>query len=250
MKHLKKIYTLLLITLLSCNGENANDCFQASGKIIQQEVDVAVFSRILVNKNIEMIIAEGADHSVIVETGENLLNDIQVKVEDDQLILSNNNSCNVVRNYNLTKIYVTAPNITEIRSSTQFDVTSSGVLTYPQLTILSEDYENDYNNTGDFYLQINNTNFSIVFNNLSNCFISGQTQNLNINYAAGNSRFEGATLAANNINIFHRSSNDIIINPLDNLQGNIHSTGNIIAVNEPPIINITAHYIGKLVFQN
>src|SRR5690606_14625748 len=109
---------------------------------------------------------------VIIETGKNLLNDVEAEVVDGQLILTDNNSCNYVRGYGITKVYVTSPNITEIRSSTQYDISSGGVLTYSSLTILSEDFNApDTFTNGNFYLQIDNDTFSVVFNNLSNAYI-------------------------------------------------------------------------------
>lgn len=246
----KGIYSVLILISAACSSENAGDCFQTSGTAVQQEVDVMPFNRVLVNEGIEMIISEGAVHQVMITTGKNLLNEIQVQVVDNELILSNNNGCNFFRNYHPAKIYVTAPDITEIRSSTPFDIRSEGVLTWPQLHILSEDYSGDYANTGDFYLTINNNAFEITFNNLSNCFISGATNSLEIGFFAGNSRFEGADLLAAQVSVFHRSTNDIIVNPTDVLEGDIYSTGDIIAVQEPPVVNVTEHYQGTLIFQN
>jgi len=37
---------------------------------------------------------------------------------------------------------------------------------------------------------------------------------------------------------------------VDMLEGDIYSTGNVIAVNEPPVVDVTAHYKGKLIFDN
>ena len=248
---MKKLGYIALITgLIACGGENANDCFQVSGNVVQQQVEVTPFDRILVNEGIEMTIQEGIDYEVIITAGENLLNDVRVEVVDNQLVLSNNNTCNFFRSYAPVKMHVTAPNITEIRSSTQFDIHSEGILTYPQLSILSEDYSGNYLNSGNFYLTINNTSFTLTFNNLSNCFISGETESLTVGFYGGNSRFEGATLLAKQVNVFHRSANDIIVYPVESLQGNIYSTGNVIAVNIPPVVNVTEHYKGKLIFQN
>lgn len=246
----KAFYIFLILIAGACNSENTGDCLQTSGPPVQQEVQVMPFTRILVNEGIEMIISEGAVHEVRIETGKNLLNEIQVQVIDGELILSNHNGCNLFRDYAPAKIYVTAPDISEIRSSTQFSIRSEGVLTYPQLLISSEDYYGDYANTGDVYLTLNNTSLKVVFNNLSNCFVSGQTESLEIVYAAGNSRFEGEDLLAKQVYIFHRSSNDIIVHPTESLEGDIYSTGNVIAVNEPPVVNVTEHYKGKLIFQN
>ncbi len=245
----KVIYIVILIVLFSCNSENAGDCFQTTGATIQQEVTLSMFDKILVNRDIELIVKEGVEQKVTIETGENLLNDVEVVVTDGKLILTDNNSCNYVRDYGVTKVYVTSPNITEIRSSTQYDIRSEGVLTYPTLTILSEDYSvPDSFTVGDFYLQLNNNAFNVVFNNLSNCYISGNTNSLNITFASGLSRFEGEDLMAQNITFWNRSSNDMILNPQQSITGLISGTGNVICVNQPPVVNVEERYKGRLIF--
>lgn len=248
---MKKIIYILAIIMFACDSEDAGDCLQKSGNIINHEVETEPFTKILVNENIEMILKEGPEQKIVVETGENLLNDIVVEVIEGQLKLSNNNSCNYVRDYTSTKIYVTAPNVTEIRSSTQFDIRSDGVLTYPDLYIISQDFHfPDSQTTGNFYLEIDNESFRLVFNNLSNCFVSGTTNNLNINFAAGNCRFEGEDLLAGSINVYHRGSNDIIVHPIESITGNLYGTGDLILVNEPPAINVNEHYRGQLIIKD
>lgn len=245
----KLAHILILILLFSCNSENAGDCFQSTGSMVQQEVTVSGFDKILVNRDIELIIKEGAEQKVVIETGKNLLNDVEAVVHEGKLILTDNNSCNYMRDYGITKVYVTAPNITEIRSSTQCDVRSDGVLTYPSITILAEDYSApDTFISGNFRLEIDNSSFYAVFNNLSNCFISGKTTNLNITLASGTSRFESQNLIAQNVVFWNRSSNDIIVNPQQSLTGKILGTGNVISVTHPPLVDVQEVYIGRLFF--
>jgi hypothetical protein len=240
---------MISVLMFACNSEQTGDCFQTTGTIIQQEVSVSNFDKILVHRDIELIIKEGAEQKVIIETGKNLLNDVEAVVTDGKLILTDNNSCNYVRDYGVTKVYVTSPNITEIRSSTQYDVRSDGVLTYPTLTVLAEDYNNpDTFTNGNFKLQIDNVMFRLVFNNLSNCYISGKTDNLNITFAAGTSRFEGANLVAQNVTLWNRSSNDMIVNPQQSITGKISGTGNVISVTHPPIVEVQELYKGRLIF--
>ena len=131
----KSMYIFVLALIFSCSSENANDCFQTSGSIIQQEVTIDAFEKILVNRDIELIIKEGAEYKVIIETGENLLNDIKVLVIDNELQLTDSNTCNYVRDFGITKIYVTAPNITNIRSSTQYEISSQSTLNFSNLNI-------------------------------------------------------------------------------------------------------------------
>lgn len=246
----KVIYIVILIFAFSCDSENAGNCFQTTGTIIEQEYTVTNFEKILVHRDIELIIKEGSTQKVIVETGKNLLHDVSVEVRDNQLVLTDGNTCNYVRTYGVTKVYVTSPNLTEIRSMTQYDVRSEGVLTYPSLTVLSEDFsESGTVNSGNFYLDIDNDRFSLVFNNLSNAFISGQTNDLRITLAAGLSRFEGGELIAQNITFLNRSSNDIVINPQLKLTGKISGTGHVIALNKPPEVNVEEVYKGRLYFR-
>ncbi|WP_346881039.1 head GIN domain-containing protein [uncultured Algibacter sp.] len=246
----KLIYIAAFFFLVACDSENANDCFQKAGSIIQQEITVPSFDKILVNRDVELIIKEGPRQQVIIETGENLLNDVSASVTDGKLTLTDNNTCNYVRDFGITKVYVTSPNITEIRSSTQYDISSDGVLTYPDLAILSEDVgaPNSFT-TGDFRLEINNNSLRVSFNNLSSCFVTGITNSLNVSFFAGNGRFEGANLLVENITIFHRGTNDMIVNPQQSLKGILNSTGNVISKNKPPVVEVDILFRGQLIFE-
>ncbi|WP_242202690.1 head GIN domain-containing protein [Aestuariivivens insulae] len=244
------IYILVLMLFFACDSEKANDCFQKTGAIVQNEIVVAAFDKILVNRDIELIVKEGATQKVVVETGKNLISDVEAVVTDGQLTLTDNNTCNYVRGYGMTKVYITSPNITEIRSSTQYDISSDGVLTYPSLTILSEDYyAPDTFTNANFNLQLDNGTLRLVFNNLSNCFVSGKTNNLHITFAAGTSRFEGRDLVAQNVTLWNRGSNDMIVNPQQSIKGKISGPGNVIAVNKPPVIEVEELYKGRLIFE-
>ncbi len=246
----KRLYLLIVVVIFACNSEKANDCFQSSGTIIQQEVAVTTFNKIIVNRGVELILKQGADYKVIVETGKNLINDVEVIVISNRLELTDNNTCNYVRDYGLTKVYVTAPNITEIRCSTQYSIRSQGVLNYESLSLVSEDF-NEPNSLplGDFILELNTTTLKVVSNNLSSFFVSGNVDNLDVFFASGMGRFEGGGLISEKMMIRHRGSNDIIVNPQQELKGKIISTGNLISKNRPPVVDVEVAYIGELIFE-
>lgn len=246
---MKKIVYILSLLVFACNSEDANDCFQTSGDIIQVEIDVASFDRILVNRDIELVIKEAPDFKVTVETGENLINDVQVEVIGDRLVLTDKNTCNYVRDFGITKVFVEAPNLTEVRSSTQYDILSDGVLNYDNLELYSDDFfAPDSFTNGDFRLQVNSEELRILVNNISFQYISGEVNKLTIIYPAGSGRFEGEDLIAQDVQINHRGSNDIIVNPQQSLTGIIRGTGNVISVNEPPIVDVEIIYTGDLIF--
>tara|TARA_R110002111_G_scaffold79504_4_gene125975 strand:+ start:11432 stop:12175 length:744 start_codon:yes stop_codon:yes gene_type:complete len=247
---MRKIIYLLALSFFACNSEDAYDCFQASGSLVQQEISVSDFESILVNRDIELIIKEAPIYKVTIETGENLINDVKAEVIGDQLVLTDNNSCNYVRDYGITKVYVEAPNLTEIRTSTQFEIASDGILNYETLTLYSEDFNenNDYT-IGDFRLTLNSENFKVVSNNLSFYYIDGVVETLFVGFYSGAGRFEGENLIAQNVTVFQRSSNDMIVNPQQSLTGELRGTGDLISVNQPAIVEVERFYDGQLLFE-
>ncbi|MDN3493875.1 head GIN domain-containing protein [Winogradskyella bathintestinalis] len=247
---MKKVLYIFCLIIFACNSEDVYDCFQTSGEIIYQEISVTSFEKIFVNRDIELIIKDAPDYKVTIETGENLINDVEVEVIDNELVLTDNNSCNYVREYGITKIYVEAPNINVIRTSSQYSVSSDGILYYPALNLYSEDFnaENEFT-VGDFRLHIASENLEVVSNNLSFFYIDGNVENLFVGFYSGAGRFEGENLRAEHVQVYHRGSNDMVVNPQQSLTGELRGTGNLISVNQPAVVDVERIYSGELLFE-
>lgn len=250
---MKSNKTLLLLVLLFIivGCEKPSDCITASGTTITQEVAVTPFNVVKVNAGIELIITEGETYSVTVETGDNLMPDIEVKQSDSILSIKDNTTCNWVRKYGQTKVFITAPNLIEIYSKTEKDISSNGVLTYPILRLYALDSDADGipgAGTNDFHLQINNMQLVIETNNIARFYISGQTNEALLNCYEGDSRIEAGNLTAQNIKIFHRGSNDMIVRPIQSIIGKMVSTGNVVLKNNPPIVNVQELYQGRVIY--
>ncbi|WP_415222686.1 head GIN domain-containing protein [Psychroserpens sp.] len=248
----KIVYIMFTIVLLSCNGENVPDCFQNAGDVIQRDYDVEVFTEVTVFPRIELILIDAPIQKVTVQTGEYLMEDIEVKVEGGRLKLINNNACNLTREYGITKVFVSAPNLTEIRNGSGGNVSSQGVLNYSSLVLISEDFteEDVVNTNGNFILEIDCNTLNVFVNNLSSVFISGEVDNLFLGYYSGDARFEGRLLIAQSVDVFQRSSNDMIINAQQSLTGEIRSTGDVIVVNTPLVVDVEQFYTGALIFED
>ncbi|MEM9143783.1 MAG: head GIN domain-containing protein [Bacteroidota bacterium] len=239
------------ILLVSCNSENAPDCFQNAGEIVRKEVAVPDFSSITVFERVELIIKQGDVQKVEIESGEFLLDEVSAEVEGNSLVLRNENSCNLFREYGLTRIYVTSPNITEIRSSTSYPIASDGVLGYPNLRLLSESFANPEAETTDgaFDLEVDSVTLSLLANGIAYFKLRGQVQGLNITIAAGDSRVDASNLSAGIVDLNHRGTNDILINPQESLRGTIRGTGNVISFNRPPEVAVETIFRGELIFR-
>src|SRR5690606_27317619 len=108
---------LLLVALTGCDKEDAPDCFQAAGVMVTREVEVEPFHELIVHKGIRLFIQQGEEHKVVIETGKNLLGDISAEVENERLILRNANDCNFFRDYNITAVYVTVPDLSWLQNA-------------------------------------------------------------------------------------------------------------------------------------
>lgn len=245
----KFIIFLLIIMTTSCQQEGSWDCIQKSGDIIEQSYQPGIFTKIRVNRGVELILKQSEQHNVKVVTGENLLNDVDISLDNNQLIISDFNHCNFVRDYNITKVYVTSPNIEEIVCSTQYPISSVDTLNYDQLNLVSENYQKpDVHSVGDFDLTVNCNKLNVFSNGVSIFNIDGQVNDLFVGFYSGVGRFEGKALKAENAKIFHDGQNDIIVNPQQSLSGQLRSTGNVLSFNEPPELDIFSLYQGEIIF--
>ena len=244
--------TLCLVLLLSCNAENAPDCFQNAGDLQRVEVQLPGFSDITVFENLNLVLKQGDIQKVELESGEFLLNDISAQVEGDRLVLRNGNGCNLFRDYGLSTVYVTAPNIAEIRSSTGLLVSSEGVLNYPNLTLISESFlDPDAETTdGSFDLEVANESVRVVVNGISYIKLTGETERLSMTIAAGDSRIEAEDLRAVNVSFNHRGSNDILVNPQEQISGIIRGYGDVVSFNRPETIDVEELFEGRLIFRD
>lgn len=246
---MKKYVYIVVFLCFACDSENAWDCIQKSGDRIQREFPVGQFEAILVKRDIELILKQGQEFKVIVETGENLLSDISVKVVSNELQLTDHNTCNFVRDYGITKVYVTAPYIKSIRNSSQMDVRSEGILSFNELELISEDFNQPNSFTvGDFRLEVECAQLRIISNNIASFYISGKVDNLFVGFYSGAGRFQGEDLLAQYVDVFHRGSNDMIVNPQQSLSGELRGTGDLISVTHPSTLDVEQFYTGQLIF--
>ena len=245
------VATFFGLMVSSCNTDTAPDCLQNAGNLVRDEVSISDFTKITVFENISLVLKQGEQTKVTVETGEFLRNEVSATVEGDRLVLRDTNDCNYFREYGSTTVFVTAPNIVEIRSSTGRPIRSDGVLSYPSLTLLSESFVNPESETtdGSFDLEVANENLNLVVNGIAYFKLKGTTESLSLTIAAGDSRIEAQGLIANRVGLNHRGSNDMLINPQQSLSGVIRGTGDVVSFNRPDVVDVEVLFNGRLFFR-
>ena len=246
---MKKLLALLLVLLVAC--EKPSDCIESEGTIMTREVPVTAFTRIEVYRGIGVEITQGSEYKVVLQSGENFINNIQVVQDGNVLKIRDKSTCNWVREYGVAKVIITAPNLEEIYSKTEQDIRSVGTLNYPLLHIYANDAHGDGlpgAATGDFVLNVNTTEFTIENNNVSRFYITGQAQNASLIFWAGDGRIEAQNLEVQNMYVYSRGSNDMLVKPMQYIHGSIVSTGNVVLFHTPPTIDVQQTYQGQLLF--
>ena len=249
----KQIFSILILifVFLGCNSEEVPTCVKTSGEIISEELSVESFEEIIVYERVKLFIEQGDNYKVRIETGKNLMENVYAEVENNRLQLRNENSCNLFRDYEITKIYVTTPTLNWLQNSSGSGIESIGILNYPELWLRSFNQERDpdIHTNGDFILDLNVENLRITNDNISNYFLRGTAENVNLFFANGDGRLEAGELIVQDYDVLHRGTNKLIINPQQSLKGDIFGFGDIISKNRPPEVDIEEHYTGRLIFE-
>ena len=230
----------------ACNDATP-ECFRDMGSIVTYETEVPDFTSIHISAGIEVVITEGPKQKVSIQTGEHIKSYITAGVKDNVLWLTNATNCNWVREYNSTTVYITTPHLEKIYSASQFAVRSDGVLAFPSLSLQSGLFSETA--SGTFELELNCQNFTVEDNQSCYYKITGAVENVTVNFYSGDARFDGSGLTAQKLEVFHRSSNDIIANVAREVTGTLYSTGNLVLKHHPPVVNVDRVYSGKVVYE-
>lgn len=241
---MKKIIVLLsLFLLFSCDD---NQLLESSGKIVSKEISVEFFNKINISEGIELYITDETTTKVEILAGEKIINKVTFSVIDNQLFIDAESATKLFQSYEPIKVYISVDDLDTIYSSSQFNVYSENVLNFSDIHLQSGLFEDTA--SGEFHLQINSNSLFVEDNKASFYEISGNVTDLSVNFYNGDERFEGSNLIAQNVTVFQRSSNDIIVNPQQKISGTIYSTGNVVLKNNPPIVDVQVLYQGQLIF--
>lgn len=250
--HIVTLCCLILVT--SCGI--SEDCFKGNGNLITKTFPFEGFSRVKVYDGVGLVVKEGPNYEVKIKTSDNIIDNLEVKLHGNILVIKDNSTCNIARDYGQTTVYVTIPDGTtlpliqelELHSKTEQKVQSDGILHSPIIRLFSIGDDGDGAGTGNFDIEVDNLQLVIESNNVSNFYINGHSEEMLLNFYFGNGRFYGNDLHVENIKVYHRGSNDMFVYPLQKIEGIINATGNVVLENIPPIIDVEEVFRGRVIY--
>ncbi len=252
----KRILTVLLLSTLltllyGCDSEDAIDCLQTDGDPITKTLELPFFDKVRTENDMRLEITQGDTQSITIETRENLFNDLVFKVEDDTFIMQNKNGCNLVRDFGRTLVRITVPNLMVIKNSATYEIRSNGTLAFPQVRLESVTTPGleSANKTGDFFLDFQSERIVVIANGMSDFHITGTTEEININFSDEFPTLFAEDLIAQDVIVRHVGAAPMIVNPQASITGQIKATGDVIAKNQPPIVDVEELFTGRLIFE-
>jgi hypothetical protein len=250
------LYFLLLILISSCGI--SEDCFKGNGDQITQTFPLENFTKIKVYDGVGLVVKEGPNYEVKIKTSDKIMDDLEVRLDGEMLVVKDNSTCNIARDYRQTTVYITVPDGTistfpliqelELHSKTDQKIQSEGTLHSPIVRLFSLGDDGDGAGIGNFYISVDNLQLVIENNNVSNFYITGHSNEMLLNFYFGNGRFYGKDLYVELVKVYHRGSNDMFVYPVQKIEGIINATGNVVLENIPPIIDVEEVFRGRLIY--
>ncbi len=152
MKTISKFFVALLLFVLlfpSCEL----DCTKGSGNVISETRVVNFFDEIEMRGAFDLRLTQADEFSLVIEAEDNILPLIDTRVNSQDRLVIDTDGC--IRTNERTVLFVSAPNIEEIRIDGSGDVTAVTTLDFNSLRV-------DINGSGDVDIDSLFTNFAEV----------------------------------------------------------------------------------------
>lgn len=243
---MRKIYLLLcVIVLTSCGIEEAKDCLHSSKLTEVYEEYITEIDTLIVRRDIEVSIKQSTENKIKVITNDRTYKKLKRDMSGKTLELSLDDVCPFGSSKPLVKVVLSVTSIKQIRNSSQYTISSVGQLNFPFMRLISESFnDNDALNSGDFKMDLNVPDLGIVSSGISDFYIKGKTEQLQLGFYNGSGAFYGKDLKAQKADIFYRSSRDSQLNVQQKATGEVRSTGSIFFQQKPDILAIECFYTG------
>jgi hypothetical protein len=172
---------------------------------------------------------------------------VEAKVEDGTLKLSDQNSCNWTRSFETTQILVRTPTLENIFVNTEQKISSKGILDFPIIRFIAMT-NNGKISVAEVNVAVQCQQLVIESNSNTHFKIQGSVPQANINFYHGLGFFYGEELLINQLQVFHRGAHDMKVRVANQISGKLLSTGNLVLLQVPQSINVEQFYTGKIIY--
>lgn len=226
MKKVSLNIVLVLVALVISIPLNAQ--IRGNGEITKQSHDVDNFDGIRVDGARTVVLTQGDQFSVEVETDSNIQEFVTVEVKNNTLYFGFNTK--KIKRYNELKFYVTAPGFKHIKVSGASDVNTNGTLTGDNLKIV-------ISGASDLKLDVDYKNITTKVSGASDITLIG-TAVSNVVESSGASEFHGKKLITTSTVVHASGASTCFVNAKSNLTYEVSGASEVIYVSVPETVII------------
>lgn len=244
LQNIGAIGLLALMILSSCKKENMGDCFKAVGKQTTETRQLPPFSKIIVEKNVDVVLVPDTAEYVVVSCGDNLIDLIKTEVNGGMLSIANHNKCNWVRNLDTPiKAEVHVKKLAELYFKGSGSITCTDTLRNDNLLI------DCYDASGNVDLWVHN-GWNVISQHTGNADVKLQGWvATNTMFSGGNGFLDCRNLLTTTANVRHSGTGEFYVYASNELNVRIELIGNVYYFGHPPVINKTILSTGRLIEQ-
>jgi len=238
--------TALIISIFliasGCAKENRWDCFKSYGDKTTEQRILGEFNSVFLESNLDVEYHYSPDHRVDVVFGDNIIEHIKTEVENGELRVSNETTCNWVRDLSkrpVVKIY--APTLLYMENRCSGDITFADTLRSSEFV-----YEQwECNGVANFLVE-NDLTAIIMHVGYCDVTVSGVTAQAEL-YSAAAGRLRARNLISPVTLSNNSSIQDLELYASDYLYAEINLQGNIKYAGNPDFIESELNGSGELI---
>ena len=231
----------LLLCIVSCNKENAPDCFQSAGEYTTIERGLDNFVTVELNDYIQYELCDTTFFGVIITAPRNLIPDIETEVKDGRLIIRNRNTCNFVRSFKKKiTIRICAPSFTDVQNFSTGDIRTVNAMRSRKFLMENRDA------AGVHQLEVDADTVIInIHTGVCDVVVQGRTQAVAL-FNQGLGTLDARAVSASKAFVNNSSVNKVFVNSTDYLFTVINSSGSVYYSGSPSLIDLEIQGQGQL----
>ena len=234
----------LVLLLAGCAREQMSDCFKGAGAVMEDRRDVAGFTRIEMNDEVDVRITQDTSLSmpeVTVMAGRNVVPNVKAEVESGTIRISNTMRCNWVRRLDERPLVnIRLPRLDGILNQGQGDLSSTNTIHGAEIRI--EQW--DGHGTIALHLDVGHCHVEL-HTGVGDVMLSGHAHSAYY-YTATLSRVDAVELEASTVQVNCTGIPDLKCRATQTLNAELSSLGNVYYAGDPPVVQATVTGQGQL----
>lgn len=220
--HIAKAMVAIVVSILFASCGFDIRTVDGDGNVVKKEIPVTGnFNSVSVERDLEVILVQGSQPSVTLETDQNLVEHIKIEVKGHELKITSDANLDS----DMKRVTVVMPTVESLSTSSSAKITANGVIKGDSMSFSSSSGSN-------INLAIEANKLECETSSGSNISVSGRANNLDAGSSSGG-HIDAKALKAENVEANASSGGSIIVDAVKHLSADASSGANIKYVKTP-----------------